>query len=54
MDIPDLDATLAALQTAAAANAMSDDGVLADSLVLPSGQASTGSISVRVDPGPAR
>jgi hypothetical protein len=34
MDIPDLDAMLAALQTTAAADAMSDDGVLADTLVL--------------------
>ena len=35
MDVPDLDATLAALQTAAASEVMEQDGVLADTLVLP-------------------
>ncbi len=34
MDVPDLDATLAALQTAAASEVMEQDGVLADTLVL--------------------
>jgi hypothetical protein len=34
MDVPDLDATLAALQTAAASDVMDQDGVLADTLVL--------------------
>jgi hypothetical protein len=34
IDVPDLDATLAALQTTAAADALNDDGVLADTLVL--------------------
>ncbi len=34
MDVPDLDATLAALQTAAASEVMDQDGVLADTLVL--------------------
>ena len=34
MDVPDLDATLAALQTAAASDVMEQDGVLADTLVL--------------------
>ena len=34
MDVPDLDATLAALQTAGASDVMEQDGVLADTLVL--------------------
>ena len=34
MDVPDLDATLAALQTAEASEVMGYDGVLADTLVL--------------------
>ena len=34
MDVPDLDATLAALQTTAAADVMNDDGLLAETLVL--------------------
>jgi hypothetical protein len=34
MDVPDLDAMLAALQTAAASEVMDQDGVLADTLVL--------------------
>ena len=34
MDVPDLDAMFAALQTPAAADVMSGDGVLADTLVL--------------------
>jgi hypothetical protein len=34
MDVPDLDATLAALQTAAASDVMDYDGVLAETLVL--------------------
>ena len=35
MDVPDLDTTLAALQTAAASDVMNQDGVRADTLVLP-------------------
>ena len=34
MDVPDLDATLAALQTAAASEVIDQDGWLADTLVL--------------------
>ncbi len=34
MDVPDLDAALAALQTAGASDVMEQDGVLADTLVL--------------------
>lgn len=34
MDVSDLDATLAALQTASASDVMEQDGVLADTLVL--------------------
>ena len=34
MDVPDLDAMMAAMQTEAAAEAMSHDGVLADTLVI--------------------
>jgi hypothetical protein len=34
MDVPDLDAVMAAMQTDAAAEAMEHDGVLAESLVL--------------------
>jgi hypothetical protein len=34
MDVPDLDAVMAAMQTEAAAEAMESDGVLADTLVI--------------------
>jgi hypothetical protein len=34
MDVPDMDAVMAAMQTEAAAAAMENDGVLADTLVL--------------------
>ena len=34
MDVPDMDALMAAMQTAGAAEAMHDDGVLADTLVV--------------------
>ena len=34
MDVPDLDAVMAAMQTEAAAEAMEYDGVLADTLVI--------------------
>ena len=34
MDVPDMDAVMAAMQTEAAAEAMAYDGVLADTLVI--------------------
>ena len=34
MDVPDMDAVMAAMQTAAAADTMKHDGVVADSLVI--------------------
>jgi hypothetical protein len=34
MDVPDMDAVMAAMQTEAAADAMKHDGVVADSLVI--------------------
>jgi hypothetical protein len=34
MDVPDMDALMAAMQTAGAAEAMDNDGVLADTLVI--------------------
>ena len=34
MDVPDMDAVMAAMQTEAAADAMEHDGVLADTLVI--------------------
>jgi hypothetical protein len=34
MDVPDMDALVAAMQTAGAAEAMDNDGVLADTLVI--------------------
>ena len=34
MDVPDMDALMAAMQTADAADAMANDGVLADTLVI--------------------